>query len=136
MESEKAIAALATLDPLFALRYSATHRNPYNVVYRLTPAEAYRQGLVKKIEVDAVVRENEENRPYLRVDDIKTEKNKVTARLTVHKLMKTGQVKERKSPSGPAIRWRRRRTARSTPDGRSTRSTPAAASSASPTTWN
>ena len=63
MESEKAIAALSLLNPLFALRYSATHRNPYNVVYRLTPAEAYRQGLVKKIEVDSVVRENEENRP-------------------------------------------------------------------------
>jgi type III restriction enzyme len=101
MESEKAIAALATLDPLFALRYSATHRNPYNVVYRLTPAEAYRQGLVKKIEVDSVVRENEENRPYLRVDDIKTEKNKVTARLTVHKLLKSGQVKETKATVRP-----------------------------------
>ncbi len=96
MESEKAIAALATLDPLFALRYSATHRNPYNVVYRLTPAEAYRQGLVKKIDIDPVVRENEENRPYLRVDEIKTEKNKVTARIALHKLMKTGQVQEAK----------------------------------------
>jgi len=29
MESEKSIAALALLDPLLALRYSATHRNPY-----------------------------------------------------------------------------------------------------------
>lgn len=96
MESEKAITALATLDPLFALRYSATHRNPYNVVYRLTPAEAYQKGLVKKIEIDPVVRENEENRPYVRVDDIQTQKTKVTARLTVHKLMKTGQVKEAK----------------------------------------
>jgi len=94
MESEKAIAALATLDPLFALRYSATHRNPYNVAYRLTPAEAYRQGLVKKIEVDSVVRENEENRPYLRVEDIRTERHTITARLAVHKLMKSGQVKE------------------------------------------
>ena len=94
MESEKAIAALATLDPLFALRYSATHRNPYNVVYRLTPAEAYREGLVKKIEVDSVVRESEENRPYIRVDAIETKKQTVTARLTVHRLMKTGQVKE------------------------------------------
>ncbi len=26
-------------------RYSATHRNPYNVIYRLTPFDAYRQGL-------------------------------------------------------------------------------------------
>jgi type III restriction enzyme len=94
MESEKAVAALAGLDPLMALRYSATHRNPYNVVYRLTPAEAYRQGLVKKIEVDSVVRESEENRPYLCVQDIQTKKRTITARLGVHKLMKTGQVKE------------------------------------------
>lgn len=28
MESEKSVAALAALNPLFALRYSATHRNP------------------------------------------------------------------------------------------------------------
>lgn len=94
MESEKAVAALAALDPLLALRYSATHRNPYNVVYRLTPAEAYRQGLVKKIEVDSVVRENEENRPYLRVEEIQTKKRTITARLAVHTLMKSGQVKE------------------------------------------
>lgn len=94
MESEKAIAALATLDPLLALRYSATHRNPYNVVYRLTPAEAYRQGLVKKIEVDSVVRENEENQPYLRVENIQTKKHTVAARLKIHRLMKSGQVKE------------------------------------------
>lgn len=94
MESEKAISALAALDPLLALRYSATHRNPYNVVYRLTPAEAYRQGLVKKVEVDSVVRENEENRPYLCVEDIQTKKHTVTARVAVHKLMKSGQVKE------------------------------------------
>jgi type III restriction enzyme len=30
MESKLCIRALAALDPLFALRYSATHRNPYN----------------------------------------------------------------------------------------------------------
>lgn len=94
MESEKAVAALATLNPLFALRYSATHRNPYNLIYRLTPAEAYRQGLVKKIQVDSVLRENEENRPYLRVEDIQTKKCTITARVAVHKLMKSGQVKE------------------------------------------
>ena len=28
MESENRVRALAALDPLFALRYSATHRNP------------------------------------------------------------------------------------------------------------
>ena len=94
MESELRVKALATLDPLFALRYSATHRNPYNVVYRLSPFEAYRQGLVKRIEVASVVEEDEANRPYLRVDGIKTEKRTVTARVAIHKLMKDGTVKE------------------------------------------
>jgi type III restriction enzyme len=94
MESEKSIAALSLLHPLFALRYSATHRNPYNVVYRLTPAQAYRDGLVKKIEVDSVVQSNDANRPFLLVERIDTQKNKVTATIKVHKLLKSGQVKE------------------------------------------
>jgi len=95
MESEKSIAALSVLDPLFALRYSATHRNPYNVVYRLTPYEAYRQGLVKRIEVASVVREDDTAQPYLRLVNIETRKRTLTARLAVHKLMKSGVVKER-----------------------------------------
>jgi type III restriction enzyme len=94
MESEKSIAALASLDPLLALRYSATHRNPYNVVYRLTPYEAYRQKLVKRIEVASVVREDATAQPYLRLEKIETRKRTLTARLGVHKLMKGGTVKE------------------------------------------
>jgi type III restriction enzyme len=95
MESEKSIAALATLDPLFALRYSATHRNPYNVVHRLTPYEAYRQGLVKRIEVASVVQEGDTAQPYLRLEGIETRKKTLTARLAVHQLLKSGVVKER-----------------------------------------
>ncbi len=96
MESEKSIAALAALDPLFALRYSATHRNPYNIVYRLTPAEAYRQGLVKKIEVDSVVKENDANQPFIRLDEIvpAPSARAIKAKLRVHKLQRSGQVKE------------------------------------------
>jgi type III restriction enzyme len=94
MESEISIAALASLDPLFALRYSATHRNPYNVVYRLTPYEAYRQRLVKRIEVASVVREDATAQPYLRLDKIESQKKTLTARLAVHKLMKSGAIQE------------------------------------------
>ena len=94
MESELRIQALAALDPLFALRYSATHRNPYNLVYRLTPAEAYRQGLVKRIEVAGVEKETDENRVFLRLDEVRSEKKTLTARIAVHKLMKDGTVKE------------------------------------------
>src|SRR5207249_2008744 len=95
MESEKSIAALAALDPLLALRYSATHRNPYNLIYQLTPADAYRQGLVKKIEVASVVKEDDVSQVFVRVDDITAKRNKISASLTVNKMMKGGAVKEK-----------------------------------------
>lgn len=95
MESEKSIEALALLNPLVLLRFSATHRNPYNLIYRMTPATAYERGLVKKIEVSAVVQDDDANRAFVRVDDITATRNAVTARLAVHMLQRTGQVRER-----------------------------------------
>ena len=94
MESELRIRALASLNPLFALRYSATHRNPYNLVYRLTPFEAYRQGLVKRIEVASVVQEKDTNQVFLRLEAITSKKSTLTAFIAVHKLMKDGTIKE------------------------------------------
>jgi type III restriction enzyme len=104
MESELRVRALAALDPLFALRYSATHRNPYNVVYRLSPFEAYRQGLVKRIEVGSVVQSDDENLPFLRLDQIRAEKRTLTARIALHKLMKNGTVKEQVVTARPGDR--------------------------------
>ena len=95
MESELRIKALAALDPLFALRYSATHRNPYNLVYRLTPFDAYRNGLVKHIEVASVVKEGDVNQPFIRLDSISAQRNTVVARVAIHKLMKSGVVAEK-----------------------------------------
>jgi type III restriction enzyme len=51
METELAKSAIDELNPLFKLRYSATHKQVHNLVYRLGPADAYQKGLVKKIEV-------------------------------------------------------------------------------------
>ena len=94
MVSELRVKALAALNPIFTLRYSATHRVPYNLVYRLTPAEAYQQELVKRIEVDGVLQEDDANQPFIRVNDIQSKKGALTARLSVHKLMRDGTVKE------------------------------------------
>jgi type III restriction enzyme len=94
MESENRVKALAALDPLLALRYSATHRNPYNTIYRLTPYDAYRQGLVKRIEVASVTEDDNANLPFIRVDDITAKKKTLTAKVAVHKLMKSGAIKE------------------------------------------
>ena len=46
--------ALKQFNPLFTLRYSATHREVLNMVYRLDAIDAYNQYLVKKIEVKGI----------------------------------------------------------------------------------
>lgn len=95
MESEARIRALASLDPLMALRYSATHRNPYNLVYRLTPFEAYRQGLVKKIEVGSVLKEDDFNQVFVRVDEIRTAAKTVQAKIAIQQRMASAGIKEK-----------------------------------------
>lgn len=95
MESEGRIRALASLAPLFALRYSATHRNPYNLVYRLTPFEAYRQSLVKKIQIASVVKEDDFNQVFVRVEEIRTAAKTVQAKIAVHKRMAAATIKEK-----------------------------------------
>jgi type III restriction enzyme len=95
MESEARIRALASLHPLMALRYSATHRNPYNLAYRLTPFEAYRQSLVKRIEVASVVKEDDFNQVFVRVDEIRTAAKTVQAKIAVHQRMANAGIKEK-----------------------------------------
>jgi len=53
--TDKAKEAIQSLNPLCILRYSATHREKYNLLYRLGPVEAYEQKIVKQIEVLPVV---------------------------------------------------------------------------------
>ncbi|RME42914.1 MAG: DEAD/DEAH box helicase [Caldilineae bacterium] len=92
MESDKAKAALRTLHPLFALRYSATHRTSPNLVYRLTPFDAYRLNLVKKIQVLGVTERENFNQPYLHLVGIDTGR-RIVARLRTNVLEK-GRLKE------------------------------------------
>lgn len=92
MESKTSRESLASLKPLFALRYSATHRNPYNVVYRLTPYEAYRQGLVKRISVAGIEAADDTLRPYIQLRSVHTQKRTLTATMTVDALTKKGTI--------------------------------------------
>jgi type III restriction enzyme len=57
MGGEATLWGIEQLNPLFVLRYSATHRDIYNLVYKLTPCDAYNLGLVKKIEVLSITEE-------------------------------------------------------------------------------
>lgn len=84
MESEKAKEAVASLNPLCTLRFSATHRTPYNVVYRLGPVKAYDLGLVKRIEVDSVLENPNFNTPFIQVESIENaSKNRIVAKLKI-----------------------------------------------------
>ena len=67
METDIRRNAIASLNPLCTLRYSATHKHLYDLLYRLTPVDAYDKGLVKKIEVHSVQSEDNYNDAYINV---------------------------------------------------------------------
>ena len=83
METDIRKQAIQNLNPSCTLRYSATHTNVYNLVYKLSPVKAYDLGLVKQIEVDSIVSEHSFNQAYVKVEAIKAHKTKLTATLTI-----------------------------------------------------
>ena len=60
MDTDNSVRQISKLNPLFKIRYSATHKIVKNLIYRLTPYESYKNGLVKKIEVLTVTEKNDE----------------------------------------------------------------------------
>lgn len=58
----KSKEAISRLNPLCQLRYSATHKEKYDLMYKLDAVEAYNKKLVKQISVSSVLSdENAEN---------------------------------------------------------------------------
>lgn len=84
METPTAKAAIESLNPLCTFRYSATHRNLYNLLYRLDPVKAYDMRLVKRITVSSVTDQDDFNQPFIQVHDI-TYKPSIKATLTIDK---------------------------------------------------
>lgn len=87
--TDKAQEAIKALNPLCTLRYSATHRNPYNLVYRLDPVRAFELKLVKQIVVASAVAEGGENEAFVRVEKVDN-KNGIKAKLRLHAQTKDG----------------------------------------------
>lgn len=71
MESMLAQSAVADLNPMCTLRYSATHRTARNVVYRLDPLDAHRLELVKKIVVSDAQELGSAAKPYVKLLEVK-----------------------------------------------------------------
>lgn len=74
VNTPKAKEALSSLNPLFVLRYSATHREEINTLYKLTPVDAYQQGLVKQISISSITSQDNFNKPYIRLISVDNSK--------------------------------------------------------------
>ena len=95
MGADKTLESLSNFNPLFILRYSATHKRNYNLVYRLDALDAYNQKLVKKITVKGVeVQGLTGTHGYLYLQDIIVSKSSPVARLEVEIETKNGFKRE------------------------------------------
>jgi type III restriction enzyme len=81
--TDKAQEAIKALNPLCTLRYSATHKNPYNLVYRLDPVRAFELRLVKQIVVANAAGHGGANDAFIRVESI-TYKPSIKAKVRIH----------------------------------------------------
>ena len=92
VEGKKTKEALKLFNPLFTLRYSATHREEFNKIYRLDALDAYNKKLVKKIQVKGIsVKGTTGTTGYIFFEGINlNNKNKPTARIEFEVKQKSG----------------------------------------------
>lgn len=100
MDAEKTSKAIERLNPLVQLRYSATHRKEFtkNLIYRLTPADSYKQNLVKKIDVLTVVERNDEASLKVELVEAQNQKGTFKAKLKAWKKKADGEIKFEVTP--------------------------------------
>ncbi|MCH7228999.1 DEAD/DEAH box helicase family protein [Haloferula sp. A504] len=86
--------AILSLNPLCTLRYSATHRNPYHLLYRLDPVQAYDRHLVKGIDVSSSYTTGTTSQadPFLKVEKVDLREGGGSIRAKV-RLLKAGSSK-------------------------------------------
>ena len=96
----KSREAIESLNPLFELRYSATHRQKINTVYRLTPVDAYNMHIVKQICVINNTLADDYNKPYIKLLSVDASSG-YKAKLEVDLKKKDGTTKRDTITVGP-----------------------------------
>lgn len=89
--TRKAKNAIKSLNPLCIFRYSATHKEKMNMLYKLTPVDAYQMGLVKQICVYSNTVENDFNKPYIKLLSVSMD-NGFSAKIELDIRNKQGKV--------------------------------------------
>lgn len=99
--TKKSKKAIQSLNPLCKLRYSATHVDKFNLMYKLDSVDAYERELVKQIEVASVTVENSHNKAYIKLLDVDNKKSPISAKVEID-INKKGNTKrvERKVNQG------------------------------------
>jgi len=85
--------AIQDINPLFTLRYSATHRRLYHQLYKLDSYDAYEDDLVKKIVVKTVNAVISKDEPFIRYIDFTKD---LKARIEIFTQEQGGYIKFRK----------------------------------------
>jgi type III restriction enzyme len=89
MATELRRKAIATLNPLVTLRYSATHKEAFNLVHRLGPKAASEAGLVKRVSVKGIIAGGS-GEPYLMVKRLRSVRRRIMADVIIEQATKDG----------------------------------------------
>ncbi len=94
MEGKKTTDSFKEFNPLFVLRYSATHKTQHNKIHRLDALDAYTRKLVKKIRVHGIAQKglSGTNR-YLYLESIVVSRQAPLARLEFEVKDKAGAIR-------------------------------------------
>lgn len=92
----KAKEAIRSLNPLCIFRYSATHIEKHNLVYKLDAVDAFNLGLVKQIEVAGFESRDYHNKAYLKLLSVNNKNSPITARIELDSVNKKGQIRRKK----------------------------------------
>lgn len=84
METDIRKNAIHNLNPLCTLRYSATNKNLYNLIYNLNPVQAYDLGLVKQIEVDGITADDNYNAAFIDLKGIQAGRRNIKAKIGLY----------------------------------------------------
>jgi len=89
----KSKEAIASLNPLCTLRYSATHVDKYHMMYKLDSVDAYQRKLVKQIEVSGIEVKDSHNKAFIRLLSVDNKRSPITAHIEMDAMKRNGEVK-------------------------------------------
>ena len=95
MEGDATQKALKHFKPLFVMNYSATHKTSHNCIYALDAYDAYRQRLVKKIQVKGITLKNLMGiQSYIYLDHIQVSRKDISVWLEIEVARQGGTKRE------------------------------------------